>query len=524
VARWGWLGAVAALLLAPPAEAGPGTDAARARGGLDRAVAAGWIAPREAEIYKRYATEAAAAANRLPGARGAAVAGALASVAEQSGAYDLPRAVALFEMLRFNTHYLGHSALPAAGATAHDADGIAYRSVPGLGLQYHPLASFGRLNAHVTAGRYPASIRLAYALMARARPSGNALVWETYFRTSGGRPPWTSGMTQAVAAQAFARTGFIPTAQAAYRAVPSGHLLWLPQGPWIRLYHFNQDLVLNAQLQTAISVAEYGRLADDAAARDLAAGLRRSAAALLPRFDTGDWSLYALGGGDAELTYHGYVASLLWKLERRTGDPFWGEWALKFRHYWRTPPRIEPGPPWPAVIPVPADGHREQAAIRFWTSKPGTVTLRIAGETRSIWKPAGTNELWWAPGPRPPGEYDVRLTVVDRVGNRTEKRLAPVTIARDTEPPAVDEAALEAGTLRWSARDPGTPWLDVRLVLRRGAHVREQALERVPLAGEAPVELPAEAWHATLVARDSAGNAARVVLGTINSYRPFAEL
>jgi hypothetical protein len=523
MARWGVLGLVAAVLCAAPASAGADADAARARAGLDAAVAAGRISALEADVYKRYATEAAAAAARLPGARGANLAGMLRTVAAQSGHYDLPRAVALFEALRFNTEYLGRSELPAVGADRRDEDGIVYRAVAGIGLQYHPLGTFGKLNADVTAGRYRPSVRLAYAMLARARPSGDALVWETYFGTSGGNPPWTSGMTQAVAAQALARTGFLPDARKAYRGVRGGLLQPLPQGPWVRLYHFNRDLVLNAQLQTALSVAEYGRLAGDPDATALAAELRRSALALLPRFDTGDWSLYALGGGEAELTYHGYVASLLWKLEAATGNEAWGRWALTFRRYWRTPPRIEAGPPWPAVIPVPADGHRELAAIRFWTSKPGTVTWRVAGETRSLWKPAGTHELWWAPGPRPPGEYDVDVSVVDKAGNRTDAKLAPVTVVRDNEAPNVEEAALAGGTLSWRARDAGTPWLDVRVVLRRAGALRERRLGQVGHAGEEELELPAEAWHATLVTRDSSGNRTAVPLGTINPYRPFAE-
>ena len=42
--------------------------------------------------------------------------------------------------------------------------------------------------------------------MARAvtRPGGG-LAWEYYFAFGGGRAPWTSGMAQSVAAQAFAR-------------------------------------------------------------------------------------------------------------------------------------------------------------------------------------------------------------------------------------------------------------------------------------------------------------------------------
>jgi hypothetical protein len=252
----------------------------------------------------------------------------------------------------------------------------------------------------------------------------------------------------------------------------------------------------------------------------MAARLRASAAALLPRFDTGDWSLYALGGGEAELTYHGYVASLLWKLEARTGNRSWGRWAARFRHYWRTPPRIRAGPPSPPLVPVPADGHRDSAPVRFWVSKPGTVTLRVAGEAYSRWTHAGSHTWTWAPGRRRPGEYDVRLSAVDKAGNRTDARLAPVTVERDNDPPEVMERALEGGLLSWRASDAGTPWLDVRLVLRRGAGMEERRLGRRGLAGKAPVVLPSGSWHATLVVADSAGNRTAVTIRRTGEVAP----
>lgn len=521
--RGGLLLGVVALLLAPPASAGVFGDAARARSGLNAAVASGKVAAIDARVYQRYAAEAAAAAAELPVARGANLAGALATVAAQAGQYDQPRAVALFEMLRFNTLYLRRHGLPRRGATVHDADGVAYRSVPGLGLQYHPLASFARLNVYAGAKRHRASVRLGFALMARARPTGSALVWETFYRTSGGYPPWTSGMTQAVAAQALARAGFLPFARAAYRAIPNTLLLSLPQGPWVRLYHFNRDLVLNAQLQTAISVGDYGRITRDRGAVRLAAALRQSAAALLPRFDTGDWSLYALGGGEAEVTYHGYVASLLWKLEHRTGDRFWGRWALRFRRYWRAPPEIRRGPPAAPAFPLPRDGFRDTAPIRFWISKPATIVLRIAGETRRRQLPAGAHVLTWSPKRRPPGVYDVRLSAVDRVGNRSDLRLAPVRVQRDRKPPRLAAVRISPRRVTWRATDPQSPWLDLRLVLKRGEASRRLPLGRRRHAGSAALALPRESWHATFVAVDSAGNETSHVVGILNPRPRHAE-
>ena len=49
-------------------------------------------------------------------------------------------------------------------------------------------------------------------------------------------------------------------------AIP-GHLLTsVPAGPWIRLYSFQSTAVLNAQLQSVISLASYAADSEDAAA------------------------------------------------------------------------------------------------------------------------------------------------------------------------------------------------------------------------------------------------------------------
>src|SRR5438067_262556 len=81
----------------------------------------------------------------------------------------------------------------------------------------------------------------------------------------------------------------VAPALGAYRAIP-GHLLTtVAAGPWIRLYAFNSTPVLNAQLQTVLSLQSYATDAEDAAAGALAARLERAAVATLPRFDTGYW-------------------------------------------------------------------------------------------------------------------------------------------------------------------------------------------------------------------------------------------
>src|SRR5436305_1076034 len=147
----------------------------------------------------------------------------------------------------------------------------------------------------------------------RAVVRAGGLAWEYYFRFGGGRPPWISGMAQAVAAQALSRAGTFladPTLTAAsqrvYKTIP---LLTrsAQTGPWIRLYAFNNVTVLNAQLQTILSLQDYATQTGDQAAVKLASRLQAAAVGLLPRFATGYWSLYSLGGGEAPLEYHKYV-------------------------------------------------------------------------------------------------------------------------------------------------------------------------------------------------------------------------
>ena len=485
-------------------------DAATVRVGLDRAVAAGRLAPIEAHEHRRDL----AAAIRVVRERGprSPVAAVLRDVARQSPRYDSPRALTLFRTLRLNARLHASGSAPRE-RTVTDADGVAYRLAGGGGHRFHPLASFGNLNRVAAERDYRATIRLAYALLARARSTRDELVWEYQFAAAGGAAPWVSGLAQAVAAQALARAGFVEEARRAYRPVPRRLLLRLPEGPWVRLYGFSGAAVLNAQLQAAVSIEEYGRRARDPQARRLAQQLREAAGALLPRFDTGAWSLYSLRGGEATLAYHTYVTSLLWKLADRTGEQRWATWAARFRDQWRKPPEVKRRGPGRPAIPVPADGFREWAEIRFHLSKPATVTAFVAGERIVRRLEPGDRSIWWKPGPRRPGTYAVRVRAVDRVGNVAERRLAPVRIERDRDPPEI-EATVTSGTVRWKARDAGTPWLGLKLVARRGGAVVERRVERAPFQGSRPLALDErERWHLTLVAVDSSGNRTVRTLG-----------
>lgn len=243
--------------------------------GLTAAVKRGRIAPADAARYRAILARTAYALPRLSGARKANLRAVLDDVADKAGQYTAPRALTLFSMLDVNTRYFGSNTPPRAKSDVLGPDMVIYRYFPGHGLQFHPLGNFGALNAHLAAGQLDEARQLSEALRARAfaRVNGTT-VWEYEFRYAGGKPPWTSGMAQAVAAQSLARASeklddrsLLELARRAYAAIPGKLTRKLPAGPWVKLYSFSSMAVLNAQLQTTVAIRDFAEIADDNSAR-----------------------------------------------------------------------------------------------------------------------------------------------------------------------------------------------------------------------------------------------------------------
>src|SRR5207302_5410500 len=174
-------------------------------------------------------------------------------------------------------------------------------------------------------------------------------------------------MAQAVGAQAFARAASLVTdesadllreAAASFRVVPR-LTVNLAAGPWIRLYSFSKNPVLNAQLQSVISLQTYAKAAGDTAAASLAARMQQAAAATVARFDTGYWTYYSLAGNPSPLSYQKFVVQLLHKLA--PADPRFAQAAARFAGYLRQPPAF-----------TLANGS--VGTLRVWLSSPVSVS------------------------------------------------------------------------------------------------------------------------------------------------------
>jgi hypothetical protein len=414
----------AALLFATGAAAAaprpvPGQLAALAA--VKHALKAGRLDGAAAKADRAEIARAAHLARVLPPGRRERVEVAL----EQAGALGkrltAPRALALFGQLRANDDYFSRRGAPSNGTDITDSDGIVYRYFPGRCFEFHPLANASELNARVAAKDVAGTERLAAALEARAVPRQGGVAWEYYF-AFGGAPPWVSGMAQSVFAQAFARAAalvpdeaaeLLQEATKAFRPVPT-LTTNVAAGPWIRLYSFSNNPVLNAQLQSIVSLQTYATATNDATAAALAAEMEQAAAATVARFDTGYWSDYSLAGNPSPLSYQKFVVSLLKKLA--PADPRFAQAAARFGTYLQQPPAFKL-----ATAPM--------GTLRFWLSKPATVSASTpAGRSIRLGLDAGWHTFRWGE-PKRAGFYSVRVTAVDYAGNRASFQALPIVRA-----------------------------------------------------------------------------------------------
>ncbi|MDX6474984.1 MAG: hypothetical protein QOH95_495, partial [Gaiellaceae bacterium] len=370
---------------------------------------------------------AAFLARVLPSGRREHVGVALGELASFAGQLTEPRALVLIGELKANDDYFAKHFAPPPKTDITDEDGVVYRYFAGRCFEFHPLANFGALNARVAQGDAEGAQRLADALVARGvyQRSGG-IGWEYTFPFGGGRAPWLSGMAQAVAAQALARTAglvlaessaLMGKARAAYQAIPGRLLTSVAAGPWIRLYSFTSLPVLNAQLQAVISLQSYAATAEDDEAAALATRMQRSAATTLSRFDTGYWSYYALPHDPSPLDYHQFVVQLLKRLAPT--DSRFADAAARFAAYETQPPAFQLGP-----APL--------GALSFWISKPATVSVvTAAGPARRTTVDGGWHTLSWGT-PKRPGTYPVHVSAIDSAGNSASFDALPFVRATAT--------------------------------------------------------------------------------------------
>jgi hypothetical protein len=457
----------------------------------------------------------------------------LATLAER-GKLAPQRMRPLFRQLDANRAWFARQGPPRAHARVSvPGDPLVYAYYPGHGLQFQPLFNWSKVNAFWFAKDDAAMQQLVDELASLAVPQrGGWISWEYAFDYPGSRAPWLSGMAQGVAIQALARawqaTGDPRDLALARRALPGlgrrvadGGLLVLgPRGRWWPLYAQLPSLrVLNGDLQTVISLYDYAAITGDAEALAWAQAGARTAAAVLPAYDTGAWSRYQ-GSREADLGYHDLMTLQLRQLALKSGDARFRLYADRFAAYRVTPPVIAAPNRTRRAFPTVAGSPRAGVRVRARLSKVSSVALVVtdtAGATVAASRLGtyhrGPLEVRWNARvrrrPAAPGVYQLWMTATDLAGNRSPR--TPVGVAdveRDTTPPQVRR--LRVGRdgphvrLRWAASDDASPGIRVELSV-----AGRRTWLRLPLAGRRTVALPAPRGRFTAWLRvaDESGNA-----------------
>jgi hypothetical protein len=370
----------------------------------------------------------------LEGTRKAQLAGVLAAVEGIAARGDLraSRLYPLFLTLQRNAEWWSTEPLLAAGQrVTFEGSQLIWQYVPGPGLQFHPLANFGRLNAYAKNRRQQgANAQMLDELMAMAVPRGGGLAWEYYFTFDGGRPPWVSGLAQGTALQAIARSAaklgrmpeLLPRIQEGLelfeREPPTGVRVETEEGAHYAQYSFWPGLrVLNGFVQSLVGLYDVAQITGDPRAAQLFADGERAAREEVPTYDTGAWSYYSRGAitRESDLGYHTLLRDFLANLCVRTGGPVYCTAESHFTTYLTTAPELK-------LRTIRVRG-RTTTTLRFSLSKISRATVTVtAPDGDTVLSVAvgvigrGTRSVGWRV-PRKPGTYTLRVDATDLAGN-----------------------------------------------------------------------------------------------------------
>jgi hypothetical protein len=336
---------------------------------------------------------------------------------------------------------------------------LVWQYYPGQGIQLQMLGNWGKVNGLTSRKRNAEDLQAMLGeLIPLASDRGGAVTWEYYFQFDGGLPPWTSGLTQATALQALARSSqyfsqpaFLEIAQRGLgifeMAPPTGVRVdgAAGQGPHYLIYSFAPDLrVINAFLQSVIGLYDYSNISGDPRAQSLYATAEKEAEAEVPTYNTGNWSLYSTTR-ESDLSYHKLVTGFLQGLCDRLGVPVYCNTAQAFTDQLKIAPVTTP------VTRRIRGG--EPAKLAFNLSKISRVGLTVVDSsgktvfTTSAVVGFGKREFAWSTPPKKAGLYTLRVRATDLAGNQGAAAEGPLRVLKprkksgdDSGTPDSDEA------------------------------------------------------------------------------------
>ena len=363
----------------------------------------------------------------------------------------------------------------AASRVEFKGDPLTFQYYPGSGLRLQPLANFGKANALYNACKgintepgtpcEPDALRaLLDRLIATAAHRGGFLAWEYYFPFGGGRPPWVSGIATGSALSALSRSASLfkeqeqqqqpppappaqptggstpvplpaqtqtppPAHDSAYyldiarqalpiyqHSAPLGIRAAAPRGNHYLIYSFDKGLrVGNAFLESLIGLWDYWQISGDKSARALWIRGDREAKHELPKLDTGAWSLYSLGGAEADLNYQRVIRDFAQGLCERTKETVYCEKAARFDKYLHQPANV-------SIVGPKTARARKTVRIAIHVDKISCLSIQILRGDKVVYQPTwyfprGVHSFAWTP-PKA-GTYHVHVLARDLMSRQS---------------------------------------------------------------------------------------------------------
>ena len=382
---------------------------------------------------------------KLSGTRREELGAVLANVQAMASAGELipSRLPALFLTLERNRQWWTTGPLlNGESRVSFPGSRIVWEHYPGQGIEIQWLATFGEANGYFLSGNENANLRqLLSEVIPLATQRAGGIAWEYMFRFDGGAPPWTSGLSQGTALQVLARawSRFKEPADlvAAQQALgifqtppPQGVRVTTPAGAMYAEYTYApSDRILNGFIQSLVGLYDYTSITKDPLGLALFEAGDAEARAIVPRYDTGAWSMYDQFG-ESDLNYHELLTEFLQHLCERTrkgppltpatatgvqipGDQIYCTTAQRFTADLHTPPAI-------ALLSKTLPGGA-RAGVQLSLSKVATVVLTVRHGAKVVWSDSATVErgkprlLWVTPAGG--GSFSVELTATDLAGN-----------------------------------------------------------------------------------------------------------
>lgn len=466
-------------------------------------------------LYAKYAGAWAAASRslaRLSGTRREELGAVMANVqAMAAGGYFIAsRLPVIFLTVERNRQWWTNEALLGSGTRISFAGSkIVWEHYAGQGIEIQWLGTFGEANGYYLSGHENANLhQLLSEVIPLATQRAGGIAWEYMFQFDGGKPPWTSGLSQGTALQVLARAWSRfkeqPLREAAQQALgifetppASGVRGKTAAGANYAEYTYApSDRILNGFIQAVVGLYDYTQITKDPLGLKLFEEGDAEARAETPHYDTGAWSMYDQYT-ESNLNYHELLTEFLQHLCERT----------------RNGPPMTLAPTPPATSTPTSTATTPTTPSPTTTSPPSTSTQPTTasggtepGTSTEAARTASAHEAQSKPAPTPIAGDQIYCTTAQHF--TTYLKTPPVISLLSTKLKGGTRAGVQLSLSKVSS---------VRMIVRQGSRTvwsNSAYLERGKPRLLWPTPSSGGTFNVTLSATDPAGNFATAT-GTI---------